>query len=162
MLENKVFVKTKIYVKRNYQRFSCKSRMGFHEQYIDMRIINYDELYPIKIVIYLCLIYLVVQNFSKPPNLQLQRIVMQNCKRLVIQIYLKYILHTCILSEPQVIGYVYLIFVLKHLVDIHLVIKVCLFSLFRSVKAEDAGKYECQVSTEPKLSHFVHLTVIGK
>ena len=34
--------------------------------------------------------------------------------------------------------------------------------IFRSVKAEDAGKYECQVSTEPKLSHFVHLTVIGK
>lgn len=30
----------------------------------------------------------------------------------------------------------------------------------KSVKAEDAGKYECQVSTEPKLSHFVHLTVI--
>ena len=36
------------------------------------------------------------------------------------------------------------------------------FLYFRSLKAEDAGKYECQVSTEPKLSHFVHLTVIGK
>ena len=34
--------------------------------------------------------------------------------------------------------------------------------LFRSVEASDAGKYECQVSTTPKLSHFVYLTVIGK
>lgn len=30
----------------------------------------------------------------------------------------------------------------------------------KSVQADDAGKYECQVSTEPKLSHFVHLSVI--
>ncbi|XP_045126944.1 hemicentin-2-like [Portunus trituberculatus] len=28
------------------------------------------------------------------------------------------------------------------------------------VKASDAGRYECQVSTEPKMSHFVHLNVI--
>lgn len=28
------------------------------------------------------------------------------------------------------------------------------------VKAADAGRYECQVSTEPKMSHFVHLNVI--
>jgi len=30
----------------------------------------------------------------------------------------------------------------------------------KSVEASDAGKYECQVSTTPKLSHFVYLTVI--
>jgi len=30
----------------------------------------------------------------------------------------------------------------------------------KSVEATDAGKYECQVSTTPKLSHFVYLTVI--
>ncbi|XP_066940235.1 limbic system-associated membrane protein-like [Macrobrachium rosenbergii] len=28
------------------------------------------------------------------------------------------------------------------------------------VEESDAGRYECQVSTEPKMSHFVHLTVI--
>ncbi|XP_076063167.1 hemicentin-1-like isoform X2 [Oratosquilla oratoria] len=28
------------------------------------------------------------------------------------------------------------------------------------VQARDAGSYECQVSTEPKMSHFMHLTVI--
>ena len=26
----------------------------------------------------------------------------------------------------------------------------------------DAGPYECQVSTEPKLSHIFHLNVVGK
>ena len=64
--------------------------------------------------------------------------------------------------STKVFERVYLIFVLKHLFIIYHIIKPCLLSLFRSVKAEDAGKYECQVSTEPKLSHFVHLTVIGK
>ncbi|XP_042877984.1 lachesin-like [Penaeus japonicus] len=29
------------------------------------------------------------------------------------------------------------------------------------VQARDAGSYECQVSTEPKMSHFVHLTVVS-
>jgi hypothetical protein len=64
--------------------------------------------------------------------------------------------------QTPVFELVYLVFVLKHLVRIYPGIEVLLLSLFRSVKAEDAGKYECQVSTEPKLSHFVHLTVIGK
>ena len=32
----------------------------------------------------------------------------------------------------------------------------------RSVQPDDAGKYECQVSTLPKKSHFLHLSVIGK
>ena len=32
----------------------------------------------------------------------------------------------------------------------------------RSVSKEDEGRYECQVSTEPKLSHFVHLIVRGE
>ena len=42
--------------------------------------------------------------------------------------------------------------------------KLNFFFLFlcRSVQAHDAGKYECQISTEPKLSHFVYLTVIGE
>lgn len=30
------------------------------------------------------------------------------------------------------------------------------------VQASDAGRYECQVSTEPKMSHFVHLNVVGE
>lgn len=29
------------------------------------------------------------------------------------------------------------------------------------VQARDAGSYECQLSTEPKMSHFVHLTVVS-
>ena len=33
---------------------------------------------------------------------------------------------------------------------------------FRSVQPEDAGKYECQISTLPKMSHFLYLSVIGK
>ena len=36
-----------------------------------------------------------------------------------------------------------------------------LFTFFRYVQPRDAGMYECQVSTEPKLSHFVHLNIIG-
>ena len=31
----------------------------------------------------------------------------------------------------------------------------------RSVRAEDAGKYECQVSTSPHMAHIVHLRVRG-
>jgi len=30
----------------------------------------------------------------------------------------------------------------------------------KSVKPNDAGKYECQISTLPKMSHFLHLSVI--
>lgn len=30
------------------------------------------------------------------------------------------------------------------------------------VQARDAGMYECQVSTEPKISARVHLHVVGK
>lgn len=30
------------------------------------------------------------------------------------------------------------------------------------VQARDQGEYECQVSTEPKMSHFVTLNVVGK
>ena len=33
---------------------------------------------------------------------------------------------------------------------------------FRSVQPNDAGKYECQISTLPKMSHFLHLSVIGE
>lgn len=29
------------------------------------------------------------------------------------------------------------------------------------VQARDAGVYECQVGTEPKMSHFVQLNVVG-
>lgn len=29
------------------------------------------------------------------------------------------------------------------------------------VQARDAGQYECQVSTEPKMSHFITLNVVG-
>lgn len=29
------------------------------------------------------------------------------------------------------------------------------------VQARDEGDYECQISTEPKTSHFVHLNVVG-
>ncbi|MCL4147578.1 UNVERIFIED_CONTAM: hypothetical protein GTU68_007299, partial [Idotea baltica] len=29
-------------------------------------------------------------------------------------------------------------------------------------KADDAGSYECQVSAEPKISHFVTLAVVGE
>lgn len=32
----------------------------------------------------------------------------------------------------------------------------------RYVQERDAGKYECQVSTEPKMSHFVDLSVISE
>ena len=31
----------------------------------------------------------------------------------------------------------------------------------RGARANDAGKYECQVSSEPKLSLFYHLHVVG-
>lgn len=30
------------------------------------------------------------------------------------------------------------------------------------VQARDAGVYECQVGTEPKMSHFVQLNVVGQ
>lgn len=30
------------------------------------------------------------------------------------------------------------------------------------VQARDGGLYECQVSTEPKMSHFITLNVVGK
>ncbi|KAK9506053.1 hypothetical protein O3M35_008058 [Rhynocoris fuscipes] len=30
------------------------------------------------------------------------------------------------------------------------------------VQARDGGQYECQVSTEPKMSHFITLNVVGK
>jgi len=30
------------------------------------------------------------------------------------------------------------------------------------VQARDAGQYECQISTEPKMSHFITLNVVGK
>ena len=30
------------------------------------------------------------------------------------------------------------------------------------VQARDEGDYECQISTEPKMSHFVHLNVVGE
>lgn len=30
------------------------------------------------------------------------------------------------------------------------------------VQARDAGQYECQVSTEPKMSHFITLNVVGE
>lgn len=30
------------------------------------------------------------------------------------------------------------------------------------VQARDAGVYECQVGTEPKMSHFVQLNVVGE
>ncbi|KAK6644011.1 hypothetical protein RUM43_000276 [Polyplax serrata] len=30
------------------------------------------------------------------------------------------------------------------------------------VQARDAGRYECQVSTEPKMSHFITLNVVGE
>ena len=33
---------------------------------------------------------------------------------------------------------------------------------FRGVSTADAGYYECQVSTEQKMSRLVHLTVMGK
>ena len=33
---------------------------------------------------------------------------------------------------------------------------------FRYVQPRDAGIYECQVSTEPKMSHFVQLNIVGK
>ena len=35
------------------------------------------------------------------------------------------------------------------------------FFSFRYVQMRDAGLYECQVSTEPKLSHTFHLNVVG-
>lgn len=30
------------------------------------------------------------------------------------------------------------------------------------VQARDEGRYECQVSTEPKMSHFVYFTVVSE
>lgn len=30
------------------------------------------------------------------------------------------------------------------------------------VQARDEGDYECQISTEPKMSHLVHLNVVGE
>jgi Immunoglobulin I-set domain len=30
------------------------------------------------------------------------------------------------------------------------------------VQARDAGQYECQISTEPKMSHFITLNVVGE
>ena len=44
---------------------------------------------------------------------------------------------------------------------IHFFFYLSFFSC-RSVQPDDAGKYECQVSTLPKKSHFLHLSVIGK
>ena len=35
------------------------------------------------------------------------------------------------------------------------------FCFSRYVQPRDAGIYECQVSTEPKMSHFVQLNIIG-
>lgn len=32
----------------------------------------------------------------------------------------------------------------------------------RSVKKSDEGLYECQISTEPKMSYYIHLNVVGK
>lgn len=34
--------------------------------------------------------------------------------------------------------------------------------VIKYVQERDAGTYECQISTEPKMSMFVHLNVIGK
>ena len=31
----------------------------------------------------------------------------------------------------------------------------------RDVTILDAGHYECQISTEPKMSRFVHLKILG-
>ena len=36
------------------------------------------------------------------------------------------------------------------------------FCLCRYVQPRDSGIYECQVSTEPKMSHFVQLNIVGK
>lgn len=35
-------------------------------------------------------------------------------------------------------------------------------SQVKYVQARDAGVYECQVGTEPKMSHFVQLNVVGE
>ena len=45
--------------------------------------------------------------------------------------------------------------------------KISVFEIFnldycRYVQMRDAGLYECQVSTEPKLSHVFMLNVVGK
>lgn len=37
-----------------------------------------------------------------------------------------------------------------------------MFSQVKYVQARDAGVYECQVGTEPKMSHFVQLNVVGE
>jgi hypothetical protein len=37
-----------------------------------------------------------------------------------------------------------------------------LFDFFRYLQLKDAGIYECQVSTEPKMSFFINLNVVGK
>ena len=34
--------------------------------------------------------------------------------------------------------------------------------LIKYAKPHDEGEYECQISTEPKLSHAVHLVVVGE
>ena len=36
------------------------------------------------------------------------------------------------------------------------------FSRFRSIKKSDEGLYECQISTEPKMSYYIRLLVVGK
>ena len=36
------------------------------------------------------------------------------------------------------------------------------FFNFRYVHQVDAGVYECQINTEPKMSHFVRLKVLGE
>lgn len=40
-------------------------------------------------------------------------------------------------------------------------IKFALIVFFRTLNKEDAGFYECQISTKVKMSHYVHLIVIG-
>ena len=35
-------------------------------------------------------------------------------------------------------------------------------SVFRNVSTRDEGAYECQISTQSKMSHFVYLKVLGK
>lgn len=49
--------------------------------------------------------------------------------------------------------------IINHTVD--LTRGVCVLQV-KYVQARDAGLYECQVGTEPKMSHFVQLNVVGK
>lgn len=54
---------------------------------------------------------------------------------------------------------------LNHLLYTELWSMVLTLSVFVQVKyvqARDAGVYECQVGTEPKMSHFVQLNVVGE